>query len=105
MRILIAEDDTDIRSYLVAVCEAFGHSVTECDTGPSAWREFEREPYDIVILDRMMPGFEGLEVDQIPISSQLQVWTKTTKLQPDWMLESMITSTSLFPKSFSAIDF
>lgn len=62
MRILIAEDDTDIRSYLVAVCEAFGHSVTECDTGPSAWREFEREPYDIVILDRMMPGFEGLEV-------------------------------------------
>jgi CheY-like chemotaxis protein len=66
MRILIAEDDENSR----LVLKRFVEKVAECDVaidGADAIEKFDQAlaaqtPYDLIFLDIMMPGFNGLEV-------------------------------------------
>jgi len=60
--ILVAEDQTDIRELLVMNLKSAGYDVTAVIDGPSALAaEIERES-DLLVLDLMMPGLDGLEV-------------------------------------------
>jgi DNA-binding response OmpR family regulator len=59
MKILIAEDDLNIRLGLKDLLEAEGYSCLEAADGDEAWMLFEQHRPDLVLLDIMMPGQDG----------------------------------------------
>jgi DNA-binding response OmpR family regulator len=61
-RLLIAEDDANIRHGLVATLESDGYSVTAASDGAQALKLFPQEKFDLVILDIMMPKVSGYDV-------------------------------------------
>ena len=62
MRVLFAEDEEDMNQIVKKKLEAAGYSVDSCLDGIEAMECFDMADYDIVILDIMMPGKDGLEV-------------------------------------------
>jgi DNA-binding response OmpR family regulator len=61
-KILIAEDDANIRQGLVATLESEGYGVTVASDGAQALRLFPQEKFDLVVLDVMMPKASGYDV-------------------------------------------
>ncbi len=61
-RILIAEDDADLRLLLRLVLHRAGHQVSEARDGVEALEAMSRESFDVVLLDNLMPRMSGLEV-------------------------------------------
>lgn len=59
MKILVVEDDIGSRRLVTVRLSAAGHEVVEAKDGQSAWELFQREPFQIVITDWMMPGLDG----------------------------------------------
>ncbi len=60
MRIAIADDDADVRAFLSALIEEMGHSVIAFSDGLALSKILSRETFDLIILDWMMPGRDGL---------------------------------------------
>jgi diguanylate cyclase (GGDEF)-like protein len=86
-RVLIVDDDEDIRAYLDVTLELAGFEVVQAGGGEAGLRAaFEDEP-DLIVLDVMMPGIDGLEVlrrlRRDPRTSHLPVLLLTAKVQPD----------------------
>lgn len=61
-RILIVDDENNIRLMLRLSLKADGHEVSTASDGPEALEFFGENPFDLVLLDQRMPGMEGLEV-------------------------------------------
>lgn len=61
-RILIAEDQADIRNLLVLNLRNAGYAVTDVADGLAALARETAQSHDLLILDLMMPGLDGLEV-------------------------------------------
>jgi DNA-binding response OmpR family regulator len=61
-RILVAEDQTDIRDLLVMNLQQAGYAVQAVPDGEAALAAEARLPSDLLVLDLMMPGLDGLEV-------------------------------------------
>ena len=61
-KILIAEDDRNIRSGLADALELEGYLIAEAADGSAALREFNSFQPDLILLDVMMPGLNGYEV-------------------------------------------
>lgn len=63
MKILIVDDNADIRSLMRAILESKGHTVVgEAEDGPAALKLFRATSPDVVLLDIIMPGMSGMEV-------------------------------------------
>lgn len=63
LRLLVAEDEPHIRRILATLLEASGFRVTVVVDGTEAMARLEAEdPFDLVLLDLLMPGMNGLEV-------------------------------------------
>lgn len=62
--ILIAEDEDAIRDFVVINLQRAGYQVTDVNNGLSALEAYQTaaEPFDVVILDVMMPGMDGFSV-------------------------------------------
>ena len=61
-KILIAEDDANIRLGLLATLESEGYAVTAASDGAQALKLFPQDKFDCVILDVMMPKMNGFDV-------------------------------------------
>lgn len=61
-RLLVVEDDPTINEALTARFEAEGFAVVRAYDGPGAVAAFAEHDPDLVVLDLMLPGFDGLEV-------------------------------------------
>jgi len=61
-RILIAEDDANIRQGLVATLESEGYAVTSASDGAQALKLYPQGKFDLVVLDVMMPKASGYDV-------------------------------------------
>ncbi len=61
-RVIVAEDDADIGTLLVHYLQKAGLVPTLVTTGRDALARARREPPDLVILDIMLPGMDGLDV-------------------------------------------
>mgnify|MGYP002617176084 FL=1 len=61
-KILLAEDEVNIASFIERGLKEFRHSVTVCHDGNTGWRILQEEPFDLVILDIIMPKINGLEL-------------------------------------------
>ena len=61
-RILIVEDDSISRSQLTHLLEKWGHQVIPTSDGVEALERTEREDFDLVLSDWMMPRMTGIEL-------------------------------------------
>jgi DNA-binding response OmpR family regulator len=61
-RVLVVDDDVTVREVVVSYLRAGGHDVLEAPDGHEALRAMREQPADLVVLDLMMPGIDGLEV-------------------------------------------
>jgi DNA-binding response OmpR family regulator len=61
-RVLVVEDDPTVREVACDYLRSAGFIVDEAADGVEALRMAERTPPDLIVLDRMIPGFDGVEV-------------------------------------------
>ena len=64
-RILVVEDESDLRELLRYNLGREGYEVVEAGTGSAALSELRRRPADLVLLDLMLPDRDGLEVCKV----------------------------------------
>ena len=61
-RVLVVDDDPTVREVVVSYLRASGHHVDETGDGESVAALMRDNPADLVVLDLMLPGIDGLEV-------------------------------------------
>src|SRR6476661_2380578 len=71
-KILLAEDDNDMRRFLAKALQNAGYDVTAFDNGLSAYNRLREEPFELLPTDIVMPELAGLELAR-----------KATQLDPD----------------------
>ncbi len=62
LRILLVEDDREVAASLTQRLSELGHAVRSSDNGIEAMHLGSTETFDAIVLDRMLPGLEGLAV-------------------------------------------
>lgn len=62
MKVLLIEDDTETARYIVNGLSEQGLVVDHADNGRDGLVLAAGEPYDVMILDRMLPGLDGLGI-------------------------------------------
>lgn len=72
MKILLAEDDDDMRRFLVKALEKAGYAVQSYDNGASAYERLREEPFSLLLTDIVMPEMDGIELAR-----------RATELDPD----------------------
>lgn len=61
-RILIVDDDDDMRGLLVHACQVAHYAVGEAGTGGEAIQRLDAEPFDVLVLDLVLPDMDGVDV-------------------------------------------
>lgn len=61
-RILVVDDDPELRDLMSAFLEGQGFAVETAQDAPALYRLLEAAPADVIVLDLMMPGEDGLSV-------------------------------------------
>ena len=64
MRILLVEDDRELSGTIKLQLEQAGYETDCCGQGQEAFYYASEYPYDVIILDRMLPQMDGLSVLQ-----------------------------------------
>jgi DNA-binding response OmpR family regulator len=81
-RVLVADDDEDIRGLVRTLLERGGATVFEAGDGRAALREFHARRPDLVVLDVQMPGLDGWQVlERIRDLSEVPVLMLTARGQ------------------------
>jgi DNA-binding response OmpR family regulator len=81
-RILVVDDEPDIRGLVRDLLERSGHAVVEAPDGREGVRLFHAEQPDLVILDVSMPGFDGWQtLERIRELSAVPVLMLTARAQ------------------------
>jgi len=103
--IYIADDETNIRNLVKAFLEKEDYEVQAFETGDLLFDAFKKSPCDLVILDIMMPGNNGLiictklrEISNVPI---IMLTAKDT--EDDYISGLALGSDDYFTKPFSPI--
>ena len=63
-RVLVVEDDKDIAELIAHYLQRAGHTVEIAASGPLGLRRVKEAPPDLLVLDLMLPGMDGLLVCQ-----------------------------------------
>ncbi|GGE38604.1 response regulator [Agaricicola taiwanensis] len=61
-KILLAEDDNDMRRFLVRALENAGYQVISYDNGLEAYHRLREEPFELLLTDIVMPEMDGIEL-------------------------------------------
>jgi two-component system, OmpR family, response regulator len=85
MKSLIIEDDPATARYICNGLEEAGHVVTQCDNGLDGLHEAVNESWDLIVLDRLLPG----GVDGLSIVARLRDLGKSTPV----LIVSALTTT------------
>jgi two-component system, cell cycle response regulator CpdR len=72
IKILLAEDDTDMRRFLVKALQTAGYDVISYDNGLAAYQRLREEPFELLLTDIVMPEMDGIELAR-----------RATELDPD----------------------
>jgi two-component system cell cycle response regulator CpdR len=72
MKILLAEDDNDMRRFLAKALQNAGYDVSAFDNGASAYNRLREEPFELLLTDIVMPEMDGIELAR-----------RATELDPD----------------------
>jgi two-component system KDP operon response regulator KdpE len=87
-RVLVVDDEVQLRRALRRSLEGHGYDVREAEDGEQGLREFESFKPDAVLLDLMLPGMSGVEVcrelrktSQIPVIVLSVIGDERTKIE------------------------
>src|SRR5690606_13685714 len=83
-RILLAEDDDDMRRVLVKALERAGYDVSDFDNGAGAYERLREEPFSLLLTDIVMPEMDGIELAR-----------RATEIDPDFKV--------MFTTGFAAV--
>lgn len=61
-KILLAEDDNDMRRFLEKALDNAGYNVIAFDNGASAYNRLREEPFTLLLTDIVMPEMDGIEL-------------------------------------------
>ncbi|RME97072.1 MAG: response regulator [Alphaproteobacteria bacterium] len=61
-RILLAEDDDDMRKFLVKALQKAGYDVVSFGNGVDAFERLKEEPFTLLLTDIVMPEMDGIEL-------------------------------------------
>ncbi len=61
-RILLAEDDEDMRRFLVKALQKAGYDVVSFSNGAEAFERLKEEPFTLLLTDIVMPEMDGIEL-------------------------------------------
>ncbi len=61
-RILLAEDDDDMRRFLVKALQKAGYEVISFGNGADAFERLKEEPFTLLLTDIVMPEMDGIEL-------------------------------------------
>ena len=61
-RILLAEDDDNMRVFLKNSLKKAGYDVVDYSDGKPAYARFREEPFDLLLTDIVMPEMDGIEL-------------------------------------------
>lgn len=61
-KILLAEDDNDMRRFLEKALDNAGYQVVAFDNGASAYDRLREEPFTLLLTDIVMPEMDGIEL-------------------------------------------
>ena len=106
-RILVVEDDADIAELLRHYLERAGYAVDVLGTGTDAVSRIRDSQPDLVILDRMLPGLDGLEICRLlrvqPATADLPVIMLTARAEEsDRIVGLELGADDYITKPFSA---
>ena len=62
MRLLVVDDNSDVRGAVAEGLRRMGHDVTTAASGPEALERLQPGVFDVAVLDIRMPGMDGLDV-------------------------------------------
>ncbi|OYW42835.1 MAG: DNA-binding response regulator [Rhodobacterales bacterium 12-64-8] len=62
MKVIVIEDDADAAAFVKRVLGEAGHSVDVCGDGESGYNQARSGEYDALVVDRMLPGMDGLQL-------------------------------------------
>ena len=89
-KILIVDDEENIRGLLQEVLQAVGYQTFEATSGAQAIHLFEAESPDLVILDISMPGLSGFQVlRRLRLTSEIPVIMLSARIDPIDKVESL----------------
>jgi two-component system OmpR family response regulator len=102
--ILIVDDDAEIRTLLQRYLEKNGLRATAVNDGRAMWQALERGAFDLVVLDIMLPGDDGLTLcRQLRARSDIPVIMLTARGEEmDRVLGLEMGADDYVPKPFSA---
>ena len=111
-KILIVEDDKHIAELVRLHLADLGHQLSVCHDGDEGWAEYQKhyqkKAFDLVILDIMLPGLDGLEIckrirhDDEQYTPILMLTSKTTEL--DRVLGLELGADDYLTKPFSLLE-
>jgi two-component system phosphate regulon response regulator PhoB len=91
-RILLVDDERDIREVVGAMLDAVGLSVESATSAEEALERVRRRSYDLVVLDWNLPGMTGIELCRLirkdPVLSTLPVLFLTAHAAPQDVVEA-----------------
>src|SRR5207302_4506919 len=61
-KIILAEDDSAMRRFLVKALQNAGYDVISFDNGLSAYQRLREEPFELLLTDIVMPEMDGIEL-------------------------------------------
>ena len=92
-KILIVEDELDIGRLLYMQVENMGYDVDHVTSGEEALALLNRNSYDLVLLDWMLPGLSGIEIAQLirkmDSMKNVAILMLTAKSDPDNIVEGL----------------
>ncbi len=90
MKVLVADDDGDLRDLIAFTLSQSGYLVLKAADGPSAVRRFEEESPDLVVLDINMPGLSGFQVcEAIRKRSRIPVMMLTVRGEEEDLVRAL----------------
>ena len=104
-RVLIVDDETAIREMIVLALEMAGYETVEAADGLQALRLIQNQPFDLVLLDWMMPGASGLEtarrIRKDEQNKSLPIVMLTAKEDEDAKITGLSVADDFITKPFS----
>lgn len=71
MRVLVVEDDQETAEYICSSLKAMGHSPKHSSDGKQGFLDALDSDFDVMIVDRMLPGLDGLSLVKSVRSAQV----------------------------------
>ena len=84
-RILVVDDEAQIRTMLTQMLEQEGYTVHTAENGEDAWRRLQEEKPDLILMDVVMPGQDGFQltraISRDPLYKDVPIFMCTSKTQ------------------------